>query len=180
MKPASWDNRVVSPSEFDFLRRVQKSAPCRLAGGAASSGVHLRHRLSRDLDLFCEDRDSVSPSSGGWPNANPTILSPANTYLDNCYDVYIGFDNNWLGRFMYHGGIGWHTSGSTTNHCACGNSSCKSPENATNCPRDCGCGNGTCQSATENSSNCPVDCGGCGNGTCQPPSETPFSCPSDC
>jgi hypothetical protein len=32
-----------------------------LVGGAALSGVHLAHRLSRDLDLFCDERRSVRP-----------------------------------------------------------------------------------------------------------------------
>jgi hypothetical protein len=55
----SWDDRVVPSDQRDFIRRIQAAAPCRLAGGAALSGLHLRHRLSRDLDLFCDDRQSV-------------------------------------------------------------------------------------------------------------------------
>lgn len=57
--PLSWDTRVVSPTLLGFVKAVQDRSPCRLAGGAALSGVHLRHRLSRDLDLFCDDRQSV-------------------------------------------------------------------------------------------------------------------------
>ena len=55
----SWDHRVVPPELLEFVRRTQRDAPCRLAGGAALSGAHLRHRISRDLDLFCDDRESV-------------------------------------------------------------------------------------------------------------------------
>jgi len=55
----AWDERVVPPALLEFVRCTQREAPCRLAGGAALSGVHLRHRLSRDLDLFCDDRESV-------------------------------------------------------------------------------------------------------------------------
>lgn len=54
-----WDDRVVPPEQREFLRRVQTPGACRLAGGAVLSGVHLAHRLSRDLDLFCDDRRSV-------------------------------------------------------------------------------------------------------------------------
>lgn len=51
---ASWDTRVVPGELLNFVRTLQASAPCRLAGDAVLSGVHLRHRLSRDLDLFCD------------------------------------------------------------------------------------------------------------------------------
>lgn len=58
MRP-SWNDRVVPAAQREFLRRVQQRAACRLAGGAALSGLHLNHRLSRDLDLFCDDKASV-------------------------------------------------------------------------------------------------------------------------
>lgn len=57
--PLSWDRRVVSPTLLGFVQAVQENSPCRLSGGAALSGVHLRHRLSHDLDLFCDDRQGV-------------------------------------------------------------------------------------------------------------------------
>lgn len=57
--PLSWDHRVVSPRLLAFVRAVQKATPCRLSGEAALSGVHLRHRLSKDLDLFCDQRQDV-------------------------------------------------------------------------------------------------------------------------
>lgn len=58
-KALGWNDRVVPPEQRVFLRRVQTAAACRLAGGAVLSGVHLIHRLSRDLDLFCDERESV-------------------------------------------------------------------------------------------------------------------------
>lgn len=83
----------------------------------------------------------------------------------------------------------------------CGNGSCGSGENVSNCPGDCGgnsgdgggsgeqCGNGFCGSG-ENVSNCPSDCGGdgddgggsgeqCGNGFCGS-GENVSNCPGDC
>lgn len=55
----SWDRRVVSERVLEILARAQDRVPFRIAGGAALSGVHLRHRLSRDVDLFFEDRRLV-------------------------------------------------------------------------------------------------------------------------
>lgn len=57
--PLSWDSRVVPPALREFVQAVQATSPCRLSGGAALSGVHLRHRLSNDLDLFCDHRQDV-------------------------------------------------------------------------------------------------------------------------
>jgi hypothetical protein len=51
-----------------FLRACQRRVACHLGGGAALSGVHLVHRLSGDLDLFChlsgEVRDLVREFDG--------------------------------------------------------------------------------------------------------------------
>lgn len=71
-------------------------------------------------------------------SAVPTINAPNDAYLDNCYDTYLTYssDSSWR-NYMFHGGIGWHTSGSTSNWCACGNGICQSPETASNCPQDC-------------------------------------------
>lgn len=62
----TWDRRVVSEALLDYVRSVQAAVRdeerrdvCRLSGGAALSGVHLRHRLSNDLDLFCDSHRSV-------------------------------------------------------------------------------------------------------------------------
>ena len=55
----SWDTRVVPTEVLAFVRALQEQVPCRLSGGAALSGLHLHHRLSRDIDLFCDSRDAV-------------------------------------------------------------------------------------------------------------------------
>jgi len=54
---ASFDRRIVGPATLQFLQAVYARTPFHLAGGAALAGVHLRHRLSRDADLFFHDRD---------------------------------------------------------------------------------------------------------------------------
>jgi hypothetical protein len=43
----------------DLVRALQAVAPCHLAGGAALSGLHLAHRLSRDIDLFAHAPEHV-------------------------------------------------------------------------------------------------------------------------
>jgi len=58
MMPAQFDRRVVPDPVLDFVRACQKRVSCHLAGGAALAGVWLGHRLSRDIDLFCHERES--------------------------------------------------------------------------------------------------------------------------
>jgi hypothetical protein len=55
----TWDKAVVPEPLLAFVRKVQEGANCRLSGGAVLSGVHLRHRLSKDLDIFCDKREDV-------------------------------------------------------------------------------------------------------------------------
>src|SRR6478752_852593 len=55
----SWDRRVVPERVLEVLSRSQARVECRIAGGAALSGVHLHHRLSRDVDLFFDDKPLV-------------------------------------------------------------------------------------------------------------------------
>jgi hypothetical protein len=52
---AAFDRRIVGPAT---LQACQARAPFHLGGGAALAGVHLRHRLSRDADLFFHDRQA--------------------------------------------------------------------------------------------------------------------------
>lgn len=54
-----FDPRIVPPTRLAMVKVVQEHAACRLAGGAALAGIHLKHRLSRDLDLFFEDAEAV-------------------------------------------------------------------------------------------------------------------------
>jgi hypothetical protein len=55
--PDGFDPRIVRPDELAFLRACQRVVPSHLGGGAALAGVHLRHRLSADADLFVHARD---------------------------------------------------------------------------------------------------------------------------
>jgi hypothetical protein len=55
---ATFDRRIVEPATLRFLQACQARAPFHLGGGAALAGVHLRHRLSRDADLFYHDREA--------------------------------------------------------------------------------------------------------------------------
>lgn len=56
--PGGFDPRIVGPRALGFLQAVQRLAPFHLGGGAALAGVHLRHRLSADADLFVHARDA--------------------------------------------------------------------------------------------------------------------------
>ena len=56
---AVFDRRIVSEEALEFIRECQRRESCHLGGGAALAGVWLRHRLSRDLDLFCHERSAV-------------------------------------------------------------------------------------------------------------------------
>lgn len=53
-----FDPRIVAPDELRFLQACQRAVPFHLGGGAALAGVHLRHRLSADADLFVHERDA--------------------------------------------------------------------------------------------------------------------------
>ena len=53
-----FDPRIVGPEVVSFLQACQRVVPFHLGGGAALAGVHLRHRLSADADLFVHARDA--------------------------------------------------------------------------------------------------------------------------
>lgn len=56
--PDAFDSRIVAPDELRFLQACQRRVPFHLGGGAALAGLHLRHRLSADVDLFVHDREA--------------------------------------------------------------------------------------------------------------------------
>ncbi len=56
---STFDPRVVPAAVVVLLRELQRHVPCHLAGGAALSGLHLAHRLSADIDLFCHKAQDV-------------------------------------------------------------------------------------------------------------------------
>ena len=53
------DERVVSRDVREVIRLCQERVQCTLGGGAALSGAHLGHRLSRDIDLVCRRAEDV-------------------------------------------------------------------------------------------------------------------------
>jgi hypothetical protein len=53
------DARVLSARWAAFTRDAQAAVPCKLGGGVALAAA-LRHRRSRDLDLFLPSADAVS------------------------------------------------------------------------------------------------------------------------
>jgi hypothetical protein len=55
----SWNHDVVPAVVIQFLATTQAAVPSRLGGGTALSGLHLGHRLSRDLDLFFDEKEKV-------------------------------------------------------------------------------------------------------------------------
>ena len=64
----SFDRRVVSQQAVDLLLAVQSEAGGVLGGGAVLSGAWLRHRLSRDLDLFFDSREQVRRALARLPD----------------------------------------------------------------------------------------------------------------
>ncbi|HVY30588.1 MAG TPA: nucleotidyl transferase AbiEii/AbiGii toxin family protein [Polyangiaceae bacterium] len=50
---------MVPARVLELVAASQSAVPSRLGGGAALSGVHLGHRLSRDIDLFFDDKRLV-------------------------------------------------------------------------------------------------------------------------
>jgi hypothetical protein len=102
---ATFDRRIVRPSTLRFLQACHVRTPFHLAGGAALAGVHLRHRLSRDADLFFHDRqthrDAVSllPEIAQDAGATIRVVRDAGTFVrgvltgaDGEVDIDLVFD----------------------------------------------------------------------------------------
>lgn len=102
---ATFDRRIVRPSTLRFLQACHASTPFHLAGGAALAGVHLRHRLSHDADLFFHDRrlhrDAVALLQEVARDADVTIrvVRDAGTFVravltaaDEVVDIDLVFD----------------------------------------------------------------------------------------
>jgi hypothetical protein len=82
-----FDRRVVPDSVLRFVRSCQTRVPCHLGGGAALSGAHLAHRLSRDIDLVCHQRDDVRhllrdlADAAREAGATATVVRDAGTFV---------------------------------------------------------------------------------------------------
>ena len=84
---STFDPRVVPADVVDVLRACQERVPCRLGGGAALSGAHLSHRLSRDVDLVCRRPEDVRalvrelPEIARQANAKIDLVRDAGTFV---------------------------------------------------------------------------------------------------
>jgi len=92
----TFDRRIVGPEALGFLQACQRVAPCHLGGGAALAGLHLRHRLSADADLFVHEptahRDLVRalPDLGAATGTPVKILRDAGGFVHARLDLPTG------------------------------------------------------------------------------------------
>jgi hypothetical protein len=83
----TFDPRVVPSDVAEVLRACQERVPCRLGGGAALSGAHLAHRLSRDVDFVCRRPEDVRalvrelPEISRRTGATIELLRDAGTFV---------------------------------------------------------------------------------------------------
>ncbi len=83
----SFDQRVVPQEAVELLRLLQDEIGGTLGGGAVLSGAWLRHRLSRDLDLFFDQRDDVrraltrAPDVAASAGVDLAILRDSGTFV---------------------------------------------------------------------------------------------------
>lgn len=102
---ATFDRRIVRPSTLRFLQICHTRTPFHLAGGAALAGVHLRHRLSRDADLFFHDREAhreavaLLPEAAAEAGASLRVVRDAGVFVrgvlsgaDGDVDIDLVFD----------------------------------------------------------------------------------------
>ena len=84
---STFDPRVVPPPVVALMRELQRHVPSHLAGGAALSGLHLGHRLSADIDLFCHEAEHVRdlvrdlPSVASRSGAEIRIVRDAGSFV---------------------------------------------------------------------------------------------------
>lgn len=82
-----FDRRILGDEPLAFVQACQRRVSCRLAGGVALAGAHLSHRLSNDVDLFCESREDVRDLARTLGDAAAEVggtvesLRDAGTYL---------------------------------------------------------------------------------------------------
>lgn len=56
---SQFDRRIVPDEVLEVIRALQEVVACPVGGGAALSGAHLGHRLSRDVDVICRRAEDV-------------------------------------------------------------------------------------------------------------------------
>ena len=77
-----FDPRIVGPEVLSLLRACGRVSAFHLGGGAALAGVHLRHRLSADADLFVHDRDSHRDLVRALPEVGAANGTPVSVLRD--------------------------------------------------------------------------------------------------
>jgi hypothetical protein len=72
---------------LDLVRACQRRAPCHLGGGAALAALHLGHRFSGDVDLFCHDAEDVRilvralPAVGAEAGVSVELVRDSGTFV---------------------------------------------------------------------------------------------------
>lgn len=85
--PGSFDRRVMPEEVLELVRACQRRAPCHLGGGAALAALHLGHRLSGDIDLFCHDADELRalvralPAAGAEAGLSVALVRDSGTFV---------------------------------------------------------------------------------------------------
>ena len=79
---SGFDPRIVGPGELSFLQACQRVVPFHLGGGAALAGVHLRHRLSADADLFVHSREAHRDLVRALPDIGAANGTPVSVLRD--------------------------------------------------------------------------------------------------
>lgn len=64
------------------VKAFQRRAPCRLSGGAVLAGLHLKHRLSRDVDLFFDEESVLREIVRTLPDLTREIGIPVRIVRD--------------------------------------------------------------------------------------------------
>jgi hypothetical protein len=83
----TFDPRIVPPAVANLARAIETRAAGVLGGGAALAGLHLHHRLSRDLDFFFATREEVRVAVSSLPDVaaelglSARVLRDAGTFV---------------------------------------------------------------------------------------------------
>lgn len=97
--PEGFDPRIVGPEVLVFLQACQRAVPFHLGGGAALAGVHLRHRMSADADLFLHDRLSHRDLVRALPGIGVASGMPVSILRDG--GTFVRSRLEWSGGSIY-------------------------------------------------------------------------------
>jgi Nucleotidyl transferase AbiEii toxin, Type IV TA system len=91
-----FDRRIVAPEVISFLQACGRVASFHVGGGAALAGVHLRHRLSADTDLFVHDKGEhrhlvrALPELGAANGTPVTVVQDAGSFVRGRLALSVG------------------------------------------------------------------------------------------